>query len=102
MPIHTNELLRTLSHSHKQTDNKQTVQGCVVVAKNPCLHPGDVRVLQAVAVPQLKHLVNVVVFPILGERPHPNELSGSGVSVRSRCFLPPHPRCLRCPHAWVR
>ncbi|KAK6931652.1 RNA-dependent RNA polymerase, eukaryotic-type [Dillenia turbinata] len=49
----------------------------VVVAKNPCLHPGDVRVLQAVNVPALHHMVDCVVFPQKGKRPHPNECSGS-------------------------
>nr|GMD23404.1 probable RNA-dependent RNA polymerase 1 [Ipomoea batatas] len=52
-------------------------QGKVVVAKNPCLHPGDVRVLRAVNVPALNHMVDCVVFPRKGERPHPNECSGS-------------------------
>ncbi|GER31869.1 RNA-dependent RNA polymerase [Striga asiatica] len=53
------------------------VKGNVVVAKNPCLHPGDVRVLRAVDVPGLYHMVDCVVFPQKGERPHPNECSGS-------------------------
>ncbi|KAG2377165.1 hypothetical protein LR48_Vigan06g155700 [Vigna angularis] len=53
------------------------VNGKVVVAKNPCLHPGDVRVLQAVDVPALYHMVDCVVFPQKGRRPHPNECSGS-------------------------
>ncbi|KAK9115806.1 hypothetical protein Sjap_014753 [Stephania japonica] len=53
------------------------VEGKVVVAKNPCLHPGDVRVLQAVNVPNLHHMVDCVVFPQKGKRPHPNECSGS-------------------------
>ncbi|KAK1288302.1 RNA-dependent RNA polymerase 1 [Acorus calamus] len=53
------------------------LEGRVVVAKNPCLHPGDVRVLQAVDVPDLHHMIDCVVFPQRGERPHPNECSGS-------------------------
>ncbi|XAR72184.1 RNA-directed RNA polymerase [Bertholletia excelsa] len=53
------------------------VEGTVVVAKNPCLHPGDVRVLRAVNVPALHHMVDCVVFPQKGMRPHPNECSGS-------------------------
>lgn len=40
----------------------------VVVAKNPCLHPGDVRVLWAVDVPALHHMVDCVVFPQKGMR----------------------------------
>ncbi|CAH2037641.1 unnamed protein product [Thlaspi arvense] len=55
----------------------QCIMGPVVVAKNPCLHPGDVRVLQAVKVPALSHMVDCVVFPQKGSRPHPNECSGS-------------------------
>lgn len=35
----------------------------VLVTKCPCLHPGDIRVLRAVAAPGLSHLVNCVVFP---------------------------------------
>ena len=53
------------------------VTGTVVVAKNPCLHPGDVRVLNAVNYQELAHLVNVVVFSQNGERPIPDECSGS-------------------------
>ncbi|KAB1205839.1 RNA-dependent RNA polymerase 1 [Morella rubra] len=52
-------------------------EGKVVVAKNPCVHPGDVRVLTAVNVPTLHHMVDCVVFPQKGKRPHPNECSGS-------------------------
>ncbi|KAJ0094283.1 hypothetical protein Patl1_15572 [Pistacia atlantica] len=53
------------------------IEGEVVVAKNPCLHPGDVRVLRAVNVPALYHMVDCVVFPQKGMRPHTNECSGS-------------------------
>ncbi|KAK8684611.1 hypothetical protein V6N13_040630 [Hibiscus sabdariffa] len=53
------------------------VQGRVFVAKSPCLHPGDVRVLKAIDVPDLHHMVDCVVFPQKGSRPHPNECSGS-------------------------
>lgn len=44
------------------------IEGEVVVAKNPCLHPGDVRVLRAVNVPALYHMVDCVVFPQKGTR----------------------------------
>ena len=50
-------------------DNKQIVQGDVLVTKNPCNHPGDIRKLKAVKHHKLEHLVNVVVFSSKGERP---------------------------------
>ncbi|CEM03318.1 unnamed protein product [Vitrella brassicaformis CCMP3155] len=55
----------------------QTIQGDVNVSKNPAFDPGDTRVLRAVSRKELEHCVNVIVFPVKGERPHPNELSGS-------------------------
>ncbi|EOY01384.1 RNA-dependent RNA polymerase 1 isoform 1 [Theobroma cacao] len=63
--------------SGSRSEQRFIVQGKVVVAKNPCLHPGDVRVLTAVNVPDLHHMVDCVVFPQKGSRPHPNECSGS-------------------------
>ncbi|RLM62177.1 putative RNA-dependent RNA polymerase SHL2 [Panicum miliaceum] len=55
----------------------EVIVGTIVMAKNPCLHPGDVRILEAVDVPELHHLVDCLVFPKKGVRPHPNEESGS-------------------------
>ncbi|CAF0737858.1 unnamed protein product [Brachionus calyciflorus] len=49
----------------------------VVVAKNPCMHPGDVRVLKAVDRLELRHMVDCVVFPSVGPRPITNMCSGS-------------------------
>nr|KJB79013.1 hypothetical protein B456_013G029000 [Gossypium raimondii] len=63
--------------SGSRSEQRCIVQGKVIVAKNPCLHPGDVRVLRAVNVPDLHHMVDCVVFPQKGTRPHPNECSGS-------------------------
>uniref|UniRef100_A0A0D9V1N7 RNA-dependent RNA polymerase n=1 Tax=Leersia perrieri TaxID=77586 RepID=A0A0D9V1N7_9ORYZ len=57
--------------------NTQVIVGTVVMAKNPCLHPGDIRILEAVDVLELHHLVDCLVFPQKGERPHANEASGS-------------------------
>ncbi|KAH0903045.1 hypothetical protein HID58_042548 [Brassica napus] len=55
----------------------QVVTGYVAIAKNPCLHPGDVRILEAVDVPELHHMYDCLLFPQKGERPHTNEASGS-------------------------
>eukprot|EP00884_Botryococcus_braunii_P021398 jgi/Botrbrau1/7942/Bobra.9_2s0100.1 len=80
------------------------VTGDVVVAKNPsstlamCVCSRWVPVCQAVDVPQLRHLHNVVVFPQVGPRPHPNELSGSDLDgdiyfvTWNRDLLPPYDR----------
>jgi RNA-dependent RNA polymerase len=54
--------------SRANDSQKIVVTGKVVVAKNPCLHPGDVRVLQAVDVPSLHHMFDCVVFPQKGSR----------------------------------
>ncbi|CAF3947011.1 unnamed protein product [Rotaria sordida] len=54
------------------------VTGDVLVAKMPCLHPGDFRRLTAIDVPQLRKCIrDCIVFPTKGKRPHPNEMSGS-------------------------
>lgn len=46
------------------------LRGKVVVTKNPCLHPGDVRVLEAVCDVKLQedNLVDCLVFPQKGDR----------------------------------
>lgn len=48
----------------------------MLVTKNPSLHPGDVRKLIAVDVPELHHITNCIVFPAKGKRPHPDEMAG--------------------------
>ncbi|GER56874.1 Rna-dependent RNA polymerase [Striga asiatica] len=59
-------------------ESTAVIVGKVVVTKNPCLHPGDVRVLEAVYDERFRrsNLVDCLVFPQKGERPHPNECSG--------------------------
>ena len=57
------------------------------VAKCPCLHPGDIRVLRfrkynknnesTKKYEVFNNYENVLIFPSKGERPHPNECSGS-------------------------
>ncbi|GJP43349.1 hypothetical protein CLOM_g2823 [Closterium sp. NIES-68] len=55
----------------------RVVSGPVVFGKNPCLHPGDLRLLTAVDAPCLHHLIDCLVLPKHGPRPHANEASGS-------------------------
>ncbi|EMD89922.1 hypothetical protein COCHEDRAFT_1138647 [Bipolaris maydis C5] len=52
------------------------IEGICIVARNPSLHPGDVRVVRAVNVEELHHLKNVVVFPQTGDRDLANMCSG--------------------------
>lgn len=52
------------------------VQGICVVARNPSLHRGDVRVVKAVDVPALHHIRDAVVFPQTGDRDLPSMCSG--------------------------
>jgi len=54
-----------------------TIIGNIVIAKSPCYLLGDIRVLKAIDVPELHHLVDCIVFPIKGKQPHPNEIAGS-------------------------
>lgn len=56
--------------------NYRVITGICVVGRNPSLHPGDVRVVEAVDVPGLQHLKNVVVFPQTGDRDIPSMCSG--------------------------
>jgi hypothetical protein len=52
----------------------------VFVTKNPCLHPGDIKILTAVknqkCLQNLSHHVNVIVFSSKGFRPIQNQISG--------------------------
>ncbi|KAJ0965027.1 hypothetical protein J5N97_026165 [Dioscorea zingiberensis] len=76
-------------------DDRRVVVGTVVIAKNPCLHPGDIRILEAVDIPALHHLVDCLVFPQKGDRPHANEASGSDLDgdlyfvTWDECLIPP-------------
>jgi RNA-dependent RNA polymerase len=58
------------SYFHKVDETTCVIVGKVVVTKNPCLHPGDIRVLEAIYEVELeeKGLVDCLVFPQKGER----------------------------------
>jgi RNA-dependent RNA polymerase len=55
---------------------RQILNGHILVSRNPCTHPGDVRLLNAVDRPEFHYLTNVIVFPSKGERPLCNMMSG--------------------------
>lgn len=53
------------------------MSGKILVTRNPCTHPGDLRLLKAIGdCPQFEHLTNVVVFSSKGDRPQCNKMAG--------------------------
>jgi RNA-dependent RNA polymerase len=56
--------------------HRRIIEGFCVIARNPSLHPGDVRVVKAVDVPALHHLVDVLVMPQTGDRDLSSMCSG--------------------------
>jgi RNA-dependent RNA polymerase len=58
-------------------ESSKILEGNILMSRNPCTHPGDIRMLTAVGShPEFDHLVNVVVFPSTGDRPLCNMMSG--------------------------
>jgi len=59
----------------RKTKETTLVTGPVVVTKNPCSHPGDIRLLKAIGKdhPHFNHFendyVNVIIFSTKGDRP---------------------------------
>jgi RNA-dependent RNA polymerase len=76
------EKLKTLPEIFIQVDDTskkghyKIIEGVCVLARNPSLHPGDIRVVRAVNVPALHHHKNVVVLPQTGDRDLANMCSG--------------------------
>ncbi|KAI1772740.1 RdRP-domain-containing protein [Hypoxylon cercidicola] len=59
-----------------QQGEYRIITGICALGRNPSLHPGDIRVVEAVDVPSLRHLRDVVVFPAVGDRDIPSMCSG--------------------------
>ena len=49
-------------------EKPRVILGPMLLARNPSLHPGDIRVVCGVDVPELHHLRDVVVLPQTGDR----------------------------------
>jgi RNA-dependent RNA polymerase len=60
----------------KQKGTWKVVEGICVLARNPSLHPGDARVVNAVNVPELLHMRDCVVLPSKGDRDIASMCSG--------------------------
>ncbi|KAL8783976.1 MAG: hypothetical protein Q9213_004227 [Squamulea squamosa] len=54
----------------------KVIEGPMLLARNPSLHPGDIRMVQGVDVEALRHLKDAVVVPQTGDRPIVNMCSG--------------------------
>ncbi|KAG8933954.1 hypothetical protein FRC02_010889 [Tulasnella sp. 418] len=60
-----------------ESKERHVVTGPCTIFRSPALHPGDVRRVSAVDVPELAHLVNVIVFSTReGSRDLPSMLGG--------------------------
>jgi RNA-dependent RNA polymerase len=59
-----------------RSGNHKVIEGLCVIARNPSLHAGDMRVVKAVDVPALHHLVDVLVLPQTGDRDISSMCSG--------------------------
>ena len=58
-------------------DNKSEVMtGYMILARNPSLHPGDIRIVRGVDRPGLRHLKDVIVLPMTGDRDVSSMCSG--------------------------
>ncbi|KAH7037134.1 RNA dependent RNA polymerase-domain-containing protein [Microdochium trichocladiopsis] len=57
-------------------DKYEVITGLCIVGRNPTLHPGDIRLVEAVDIPALRHLHDLVVFPAQGDRDIPSMCSG--------------------------
>jgi RNA-dependent RNA polymerase len=73
-------ILNRDSFDNDNNNNNKTkvLNNCkVVITKNPCHHPGDIRTFTAIDHPRLEHLKDVIVFSQQGDRPAPHDISGS-------------------------
>ncbi|KAJ3415612.1 hypothetical protein HDV05_004488 [Chytridiales sp. JEL 0842] len=57
-------------------NNLEVLTGPILISRSPSIHPGDIRIVQAVDIEKLRCLEDVVVFSQKGDRPLPSMLSG--------------------------
>ena len=62
--------------THEDGITRAVTNAWVLVARNPCLHPGDLQKFWAVANPELEHLVDCIVFSTQGRRAAADLMSG--------------------------
>ncbi|CAG8631229.1 5813_t:CDS:1 [Funneliformis caledonium] len=54
----------------------KTIVGPIFCVRNPCYHPGDILVLQAVNLPECEQIVDVLLFSLNGEVPAAHRSAG--------------------------
>lgn len=60
----------------QESGKPRVVTGPMLLARNPSLHPGDIRVVRGVDVPDLRHIKDAVVLPQTGDRDIASMCSG--------------------------
>jgi RNA-dependent RNA polymerase len=81
------------------------VQGDCAITRAPALHPGDIRKVKAVDIPELRSLKNVIVMNVKGQRDLPNMLGGGDLDGKppGRTIAIDHtPHALSCVHQFRR
>ena len=81
---HNEVFVRIIKPYAPKKEQDFTLEGEVYVTKNPCLHPGDIKILKAVnnekVYRNLSHMINVIVFSSQESendtRPIQNQISG--------------------------
>ena len=81
---HNEVFVRIIKPFSRKEEQDLILEGEVYVTKNPCLHPGDIKILKAVnneiIYKNLSHMINVIVFSSLEDendkRPIQNQISG--------------------------
>ena len=61
----------------EENDGFVPIVGQIMVTKHPVMHPGDVRMLVGIDLPQFRNHRNVILFSQRGTRPEANKMSGS-------------------------
>ncbi|PYH98795.1 putative RNA-directed RNA polymerase (Sad-1) [Aspergillus ellipticus CBS 707.79] len=62
--------------SQENGEEYEVIEGLCIMARNPSLHPGDIRVVRAVNIPELRNLYDVVVLPQTGDQDIASMCSG--------------------------
>lgn len=85
------------------TRQRKVIEGISVIARNPSLHPGDIRVVKAVDVPALHHLVDVLVLPQTGIGIFPACAPGAILTAMTISSSGTKDCCQRSgiPHRWT-